>query len=181
MNKSDYTKLSKFLSYVLRHAPQSIGLNMDKAGWVNMTELLEKSASQGLTSEILFRIVAEDTKQRYGISEDGTSIRANQGHSIEVDLGLKEKIPPIPLYHGTPAQSVEIILKQGLKKMNRHHVHLSTEQSKALEVGQRRGKAVLLVVDTRMMVQDGIPFFLSENGVWLTDFVDPKYLSVSTT
>jgi len=176
MNK---TSLSKFLSYVLRHRPDSIGLEMSKAGWVNIAELLEKSKN-GLTREVLDEIVQEDGKQRYAVSEDGLQIRANQGHSVEVDLGLKAAIPPVTLYHGTPESEVAIIMKTGLKKMRRHHVHLSADFETALKVGKRRtGKALVLSVDTRNMVKQGIKFFISENGVWLTDFVAPEFLSVS--
>ena len=177
---SNKTQLSKSLSYVLRHRPDSIGLNMDKAGWVDIAELLQKSGN-GLTRNMLDEIVAEDTKQRYAISQDGLRIRANQGHSVEVDLELKPTIPPVTLYHGTPKESVDIILKQGLKKMNRHHVHLSADVETAKIVGARRGKPVVLVIDTRNMVKKGIKFFMTANGVWLTDEVAPEFLSVSTT
>ena len=153
---------------------------MDKAGWVSIDELLVKS-DNGLTREVLDQIVKEDAKQRYAVSPDGLRIRANQGHSIEVDLELKEKIPPVTLYHGTYMDAVAIIMKQGLKKMKRHHVHLSAEAVKAKEIGARRGKPVVLTVDTRDMVKQGIKFFISENGVWLTDFVAPEYLVVSST
>ncbi len=174
------TTLSKFLSYVLRHKPDSIQLAMDNAGWVDIAELLE-NANNGLTRELLDEIVAEDAKSRYAISPDGKRIRANQGHSVEVDLELKAAIPPVTLYHGTHVGIIQTILKQGLKKMNRHHVHLSDNKDKALEVGARRGKPVLLAIDTRNMVKTGIKFFISENGVWLTDEVLPEFLSVSTT
>lgn len=177
MNK---TKTSKFLSYVLRHRPDSIGVAMDKAGWVDIAELLEKSGND-LTRELLDEIVAEDAKQRYAISADGLRIRANQGHSVQVELGLKAAIPPVTLYHGTHTGATDIIFKEGLKKMNRHHVHLSDCPEKARVVGARRGKAIVLTVDTREMVKLGEKFFISENGVWLTDYVDPKYLAFSTT
>ena len=168
------------MSYVLRHRPDSIGIEMDKAGWVNISELLEKS-NNGLTLDMLNEIVAEDAKQRYAVSEDGLRIRANQGHSIEVDLELKAAIPPVTLYHGTYTDAVAVIMKQGLKKMKRHHVHLSADPVKAKEIGARRGKPVVLTIDTREMVKQGIKFFISENGVWLTDSVAPEFLSVSST
>ena len=169
----DKTKLSKFLSYVLRHRPDSIGVEMDSNGWVNIEELLSK-ADNGLTREILEGIVAEDTKQRYAVA-DGR-IRANQGHSVEVDLKLKTAMPPVTLYHGTYAAVVDAIKKQGLKKMKRHHVHLSADRQTAVKVGARRGKPVVLEIDTRDMVKHGVKFFISANGVWLTDFVEPKFI-----
>ena len=146
---------------------------MDSNGWVNIEELLSK-ADNGLTREILEGIVAEDTKQRYAVA-DGR-IRANQGHSVEVDLKLKKAIPPVTLYHGTYAAVVDAIKKQGLKKMKRHHVHLSADYETAVKVGARRGKPVVLEIDTRDMVKQGVAFFISENGVWLTDFVEPKFI-----
>lgn len=176
-----HKQLSKFLSFVLRHKPESIGVAMDKNGWVVIDELLEKSVADGktLTREVLMEIVEADAKSRYAISDDGSRIRANQGHSVEVDLEFEEKIPPIPLYHGTYEAAVQDILKGGLKKMKRHHVHLTAEQDRAVDTGKRRGKPVVLVVDTRQMVKDRIKFFLAKNGVWLVDYVDPKYLTVS--
>jgi len=171
---------SKFLSYVLRHAPESIGIDMDSHGWVNIDELIEKG-QKGITREMIDQIVREDAKQRYAISEDGNRIRANQGHSIEVDLKLQSKIPPVTLYHGTHEGVLKTVLKEGLKKMNRHHVHLSVDAETAKMVGSRRGKPVILTVDTRSMVRDGIKFYISENGVWLTDYVAPECLAVSTT
>ena len=174
MNK---TQLSKFLSYVLRHRPDSIGIELDKAGWVSISDLLEKSAN-GLTREILDEIVQEDTKQRYAVSPDGLRIRANQGHSVEVDLELKAAVPPVTLFHGTYSTALDAIFKHGLKKMKRHHVHLSSDATKAKEVGARRGKPVVLTIDTREMVKQGIKFFVTANGVWLTDSVAPEYLAV---
>jgi len=181
MNK---IKVSKFLTYVLRHRPDSIGVQLDKAGWVSITELLEKSETEfngKLTRNLLDEIVTEDTKQRYAISPDGLRIRANQGHSVAVELELKEAIPPVTLYHGTHTGATDIIFKQGLQKMKRHHVHLSDCPQKAKEIGARRGKPVVLTVDTREMVRSGVKFYISQNGVWLTDFVEPKFLTFSTT
>lgn len=169
---------SKFLSYVLRHAPESIGVAMDAQGWVSIDELLEKNG-KGLTRDMLDQIVREDAKTRYAISDDGLRIRANQGHSVEVDLKLKSAVPPPTLYHGTNEGVIKTVLKEGLKKMNRHHVHLSADAETAKTVGARRGKPVVLTVDTRNMVKEGVKFFLSENGVWLTDFVGPECLTIS--
>jgi putative RNA 2'-phosphotransferase len=180
MNK---IQMSKFLSYVLRHKPDSIGIVLDKAGWIDIDELIEKSIADGkaLDRLLLYDIVAEDNKQRYAISEDGKRIRANQGHSVEVDLELKAAIPPVKLFHGTYVEAVDTILKQGLKKMKRHHVHLSADPETAGKVGSRRGKAVVLEINTKDMVKRGIKFFITANGVWLTDFVDPEFISVPTT
>jgi putative RNA 2'-phosphotransferase len=175
-----HTQLSKFLSFVLRHRPDSIGLAMDTAGWVSIDELLEKSVADGkaLDRTVLMEIVNSDKKSRYAVSEDGLRIRANQGHSVEVELGYAEKIPPIPLYHGTHEAVLKTILKQGLKKMKRHHVHLSSALATAVEVGARHGKPVVLKIDTLAMVKDRVKFFLAANGVWLVDEVDPRYLKI---
>lgn len=175
-------KVSKFLSYVLRHKPQSIGISLLKGGWVSVTELLEKtnehSAKNGfiLDTNLLSLVVAEDNKGRYSFSEDKKLIRANQGHSLEVDLGLKNVVPPLNLYHGTVEKVLPLIKKGGLLPMSRHAVHLSKDIETAKIVGSRRGEAVILVVDSKSMFADGYKFQCSENGVWLTSEVPPRYI-----
>lgn len=175
-------KKSKFLSYLLRHHPEYANLHMEINGFVPVRELVENS---GFTEDMLKEIVETDNKQRYSFNEDGTKIRANQGHSIpwvEVDL-RKVDIDEIEqngnvLYHGTGRKSLESILEQGLKKMERNHVHLSKTIDIAKVVGARHGECVVLVVDAKQMILDGNEIFISSNGVYLTDFVDKKYIKV---
>lgn len=174
----DTVKLSKFLSYVLRHHPQAIDLEMDRQGWVDVAELLDKIQKQGknLTFSLLEQIVASDSKQRYAFNADKTRIRANQGHSISVDLSLTAIEPPAVLYHGTAERNISSIKSQGLLSQNRHHVHLSEEESTAVQVGSRYGKPVVLFILASTMHDDGYIFYRSENGVWLTDFVPVEYI-----
>ena len=161
---------SKSLSKILRHRPD--GYSMDKNGWVPVSEIL---LNQNLTIEELNEIVETNDKQRFTI--EGDKIRANQGHSIEVDLEFKVEIPPFILYHGTGEKNKDIIEKDGIKKMTRHHVHLSEDKHTAKSVGQRHGKPFIFEIKARAMNTDGIKFYKSPNGVWLTDYVDPKYFS----
>jgi putative RNA 2'-phosphotransferase len=172
--------LSKFLSFVLRHEPQSIGLVLDEAGWADSDELLAKATAAGrpLTRALLHDIVGSSDKQRFSFSADGSRIRANQGHSIDVALGLPPLAPPPVLLHGTATRFLEAILQSGLDKRQRHHVHLTEDAAIARSVGQRYGSVVLLEVDARAMHSDGNLFFRSDNGVWLTDHVPPRYLKV---
>lgn len=169
---------SKFLSFVLRHRPQSIGLNLDKQGWTTVQELLDKTNASGnsLTLDELQHIIATNDKKRFVLSEDGLRIRAAQGHTIEVDLQLKVKTPPPVLYHGTVGKFVSSIRKQGLLPGNRHDVHLSGDRETATLVAQRRGKAVILVIETYPLLRDGYKFRQSDNGVWLVPDVPAKYI-----
>ncbi len=178
MKNKNHKKLSKFLSLVLRHRPEKIGIQLSEAGWTDVNTLLEKINSTGnsIDFELLNDIVASSDKQRFAFNEDKSQIRANQGHSIKVDLGLVAKTPPNMLYHGTAEKYLNSILEQGLKKRNRHHVHLSTEMKTAEKVGARHGKLVILKVHSGKMNVDGFEFFESENGVWLTDHVPVSYL-----
>lgn len=180
MNKNTKKRISKHLSYILRHKPDAIGLELDSAGWAELDVLIAKSPEISNRDEIL-TVVAENDKQRFILSEDGARIRANQGHSISIELGLKPTEPPTHLYHGTATRFLDIILEQGLKKMNRQHVHLSADIETATKVGSRHGKVVILLLDIQAMRADGFDFFVSENGVWLTDHVPPRYLSISLT
>lgn len=169
---------SKFLSFVLRHRPESIGLTLDKQGWADVPDLLAKSAAAGtaITLDELRQIVAENDKKRFVLSDDASRIRAAQGHSIDVDLKLAVKTPPPVLYHGTVGKFIGSIRKQGLLPGNRHDVHLSADTATATLVAQRRGRAVILVIETYPLLRDGYQFRQSDNGVWLVPAVPAKYL-----
>jgi len=173
----EYVTLSKFLSLILRHKPETVGIKLDKHGWANVDELIKKmSKEKYITKDILEYIVEHDSKQRYSFNEDKTLIRANQGHSINVDVELEEKEPPEILYHGTAEVFVESIMNEGLKKGKRLYVHLSKDINTARKVGIRHGIPVIFKVNAKEMFNDGYKFFLSKNGVWLTDYVPTKYL-----
>lgn len=169
--------LSKFLSLVLRHQPDLIGLSLDKEGWASVAELIEKSktAGKGFDLEELKQMVADNDKQRFKLNEDCTKIRANQGHSIEIDINLPPTTPPEFLYHGTATRFLGDIRKTGLQKMSRQHVHLSADKITAEKVGSRHGVPHILVVKSGDMHRAGFVFFLSENGVWLTEQVPTEY------
>lgn len=170
-------KASKFLSLVLRHDPEKIGLQLDKQGWVAIDELLQKARPHlPLTNELLHQIVSTSDKKRFAISEDGLRIRANQGHSVKVELGLQPQTPPDVLYHGTATRFLDSIRQRGLLRGERHHVHLSAHIDTALAVGKRHGQAVILTVKAAQMQQAGHVFFCSENSVWLTDHVPVEFL-----
>lgn len=179
MNEQQKKKTSKFLSYVLRHHPELIDLNLDENGWANVDELIAKSTndSQGFTFEELDEIVETNDKKRFIFNEDKTRIRANQGHSIDINLALISQKPPEFLYHGTAQGNIDSILEKGIEKRSRQHVHLSQDKETASKVGMRHGKPVILTINTQKMFEDGLEFYLSENNVWLTDFVDIKYIS----
>lgn len=173
-------RLSKFLSLVLRHDPGTIGITLDPNGWVAVDELLSAAARAGkqITREQLDEVVATNDKKRFAFSSDGTRIRASQGHSVEVDLGLAPVEPPESLFHGTATRSVEAIRAEGLVRQSRQHVHLSPDEETAIRVGQRHGKPVVLIVRAGQMHRDGHAFYRSDNGVWLTDSVPPEYLEI---
>ena len=176
------SKLSKFLSFVLRHKPGSIGLTLNEQGWASISELLLKARAAGnsFTRDDLIRVVETNDKRRFTFSPDGKSIRAAQGHSVEVALGLVAQIPPRILYHGTASRFVDSIFSEGLRPQSRQQVHLSVDEATAVRVGQRYGKPVALVVAAGEMHASGFEFFLAENGVWLTDQVPPKFLTPSS-
>ena len=178
MSNRSHIRQSKFLSLILRHQPGKIGLSLDAGGWADIAELLAKSADYGvlISRDELEVVVAHNDKQRFIISADGNRIRANQGHSIAIDLGLTPLVPPRFLYHGTAVHFLGSILEHGLKKQKRHHVHLSGDKQTAMKVGQRHGEPVVLKILAGQMHQNGCIFFQSENGVWLTDHVPPLYL-----
>lgn len=178
MPKDKSVKTSKFLSLVLRHNPGLIGITLDSAGWVYVAELLQACRAHGqpITLDELREVVAGNDKQRFSFSEDGRKIRANQGHSVPVELGYAPAAPPEILYHGTVEKFLPSIREEGLKKGSRHHVHLSPDEETAKRVGGRRGKPVILRVESGRMGRDGYEFFRSANGVWLTERVPPEYL-----
>jgi putative RNA 2'-phosphotransferase len=173
-------RISKYLSKHLRHEPERLRLTLASGGWVDVAELLAACAADHfpLTRAELDEVVQKNDKQRFSFDEAGTRIRANQGHSTEVDLQLEAVPPPAVLYHGTAAGQVGSILESGLKRMARHHVHLSATIPTAVAVGSRHGKPVVLEVDAAAMARDGIAFYRSANGVWLVDEVPPRYLRV---
>ena len=168
---------SKFISLILRHKPETIGIELDEHGWANTEELIEGvNRTHPLDMELLEKIVAEDEKQRYSFNEDKTKIRANQGHSIPVDVELEEKEPPNILYHGTGEKYVGSIDEIGLIPKSRLYVHLSKDIDTAIKVGSRHGRPVVYEVDCGRMYEDGHCFYLSVNGVWLTKEVPVRYL-----
>lgn len=175
---SKLTSISKFLSLVLRHQPEKIGLALDASGWARVDDLLQKmeAAGQPLSREALRELVNASDKKRFALNDDETLIRANQGHSIDVDLDLPVITPPAVLYHGTASRFVESILSGGLDRRARHHVHLTEDVSTALAVGTRYGDPVLLRIDAARMASLGHQFRCSANGVWLVESVPPEFI-----
>lgn len=182
MNDKHKVRVSKFLSKHLRHAPADIGLKLEDGGWVAVEQFLAAAARHGvpITRDELDEVVDTNDKQRFAFDETGTRIRASQGHSVEVDLQLEPTSPPPVLYHGTTDAVLTLIIRDGLLKMRRQHVHLSLDVATALKVGTRHGQPMILVVDAGKMAADGFVFFVSANGVWLTDHVPPHYLTPHT-
>jgi putative RNA 2'-phosphotransferase len=172
--------LGRFISLVLRHHPETIGISIDEYGYANTQELIAKMNAHGkhIDFETLKYIVDTNNKKRYSFNEDFSKIRANQGHSIKVNLGLVEKIPPKVLYHGTATRFLDSIMREGITKQSRQYVHLSGNVETALSVGKRHGKPIVLGIDTTSMLDDGAKFYLSENGVWLCEYVNSKYVKV---
>lgn len=179
MEKERATSISRYLSLVLRHNPGAAGVTLDAEGWVDVEDLLAGAARHGhsFTRAELEQVVQNNEKQRFALSPDAERIRANQGHSISVELGLMPEIPPEVLYHGTVERFVSSIKERGLEKRSRQHVHLSRDVDTASRVGSRRGKPVILKIDAASMHSAGLLFFCSANGVWLTDHVPPQYIS----
>lgn len=179
LTASESIKISKLLSLVLRHKPQAIGITLDENGWTDVQTLLTRLAANGhqLTPDQLYDLVDTNPKKRFALTDDRTRIRANQGHSVEIDLGYRQSTPPEWLFHGTATRFIDSIMDQGLKKMGRHHVHLSDNEATARQVGSRHGKPVVLVVQAEAMARAGFVFFQSENGVWLTNHIPAAYLS----
>jgi len=175
----DKTRISIFISKLLRHRPEIIGLTIDRNGWADVDELIEgvrRHKAPDFDREALDDIVASDAKQRYSYSEDGRRIRANQGHSIPVDVELTACEPPEYLWHGTGEKYVPSIDRTGLLPKSRLYVHLSSDMETARKVGSRHGKPVVYEIDCSGMVKDGYSFFLSANHIWLTKEVPARYL-----
>ncbi|MEL6277209.1 MAG: RNA 2'-phosphotransferase [Bacteroidota bacterium] len=172
-------KLSKTLSYLLRHRPDKIGLQLDQEGWADIDALLLLLSKNGQEASFtqLQQVVTENDKQRFTLNVEQRKIRANQGHSIDIDLGLDKKVPPAILYHGTAQRFVPSIKRTGLDKRNRHHVHLSDNKATAQNVGSRHGKVVVLEIDTQCVIAAGYDFYQSDNGVWLVDAVPLEGIS----
>lgn len=174
-------KLGRFLSLVLRHNPSAAGISLDGHGWADVDELLNgvRGTGRKIDQETLERIVRENNKQRYSFNENHTKIRANQGHSLQVDVELREAKPPRYLYHGTAARFLSAIQAEGIRKMTRQYVHLSGDYQTAVAVGRRHGAPVVLRVDAEAMAQNDVTFYQSENGVWLCEYVPPGYFCVA--
>lgn len=177
--KKKLIRISKFLSLILRHKPEIIGLSLDQNGWVSVQSLIDavNAHDHSISRQLIDEVVFTNDKMRFSFSPDGMKIRANQGHSLDVNLGLKPMVPPEILYHGTTEKFIHSIKISGLQKMKRQYVHLSATIETALSAGSRRGKPVVLSIKSGGMHEDGHQFFLSENGVWLTETVEVRYLT----
>lgn len=173
VKSKSYVQISKRIAYVLRHNPASLPIEMDNHGWVDVKELI---LGLGITFDDLEFIVNFDEKKRYSFNSDKTAIRANQGHSIPVDVEMAERQPPETLYHGTASRFLDSIMKTGLEKRNRQYVHLTSNYETALKTGERHGKSIVLGVRAGQMYRDGFKFYLTENNVWQVDNVLTKYL-----
>lgn len=174
-------RISRFMALVLRHEPDAANTVLDREGWTSVAELLRGMSANGyaVTRDQLDAIVAEDAKGRYSFSSDGSKIRANQGHSVDIQMTFEQLPPPPLLYHGTVSRSLDMIFRDGLRKMRRHHVHLSADFQTATDVGARRGRPIVLEVRAATMADDGYAFYRSSNGVWLVDAVPQIYLSIA--
>ncbi len=180
MNEKSKKRISKFLSLVLRHQPETIGIELDPNGWVEVETLLTAMENskhrQNVSLAQLEEVVSSNDKQRFEFDDARHRIRARQGHSVEIDLGLSPSVPPEYLMHGSSTDSIPLIRQSGLKKMNRHDVHLHVDDSLAVDVGGRHGKPVLLKIRAREMHKKGYQFFVTANDVWLTDNVPPEFI-----
>lgn len=178
----DLVKTEKFLSLILRHKPETIDISLDNNGYANIIELITKCNEHGYNIDLmdLKEIVRTSSKKRFTVSDDGCSIKANQGHSLKnIELGVPAMQPPVILYHGTSDRFIDSIMKQGLVKGSRNHVHLSYLKETAEQVGKRHGgKLVVLTINSGKMSKDGYTFYLSKNNVWLTDYVPVEYINI---
>ena len=180
MTDKERTSISKFLSLILRHRPERIGISLDANGWADVTALLEganKNRQVALTLDDIKEVVATNDKQRFAFNDDHTKIRANQGHSVSVDVELEEAEPPAVLYHGTSTNSIQGILESGIRSRSRLYVHLSVDEETARRVGKRHGKPIILNIDAEKMHGEGYKFYLSANRVWLTKHVPVAYIN----
>ncbi|WP_107571906.1 RNA 2'-phosphotransferase [Clostridioides difficile] len=178
MSKKD--KLSIFISLILRHKPETIGIKLDEYGYADVNKLIEKINNTGrnINIEILEQIVKEDNKQRYSFNKDRSNIRANQGHSINVNVELRELEPPRFLYHGTATRFLDNIKKEGIISKSRLYVHLSNDIDTAVHVGKRHGISIVLKINTGKMYENGYKFYLSENNIWLCEYIPFKYVKI---
>jgi putative RNA 2'-phosphotransferase len=178
ISEKETTRISKFLSLVLRHKPDTIGIELDENGWTDVAVMINKINQTGLhiNFEMLKHVVDTNPKKRFAFNLTFDKIRANQGHSVDVELGYVSQQPPAVLYHGTSTNTMDAILKNGLQKMDRHHVHLSADVETAIKVGQRHGKPFIFAVRADEMFQKKYEFYQSDNGVWLTDHVPANFL-----
>ncbi len=183
MRKDPKTRLSRFISLILRHKPEAAGIQLDEHGWASVEALIQgvNKTGRSLDYALLEEIVRTDEKGRYSFNEDRTKVRANQGHSLPVDVELLESEAPAALYHGTATRFLDSIMREGLKPMGRLYVHLSKDYDSAVKVGNRHGKPIVLQVDAARMQEDGYRFYLSQNDVWLTERVPRHYLCVIGT
>lgn len=180
MDERQKTRVSKFLSLILRHKPETVGAKLDANGWIEIDALLAACASSGnaLTRDELRAVVATNEKKRFAFDESETKIRASQGHSIAVEIEFEEKTPPARLFHGTSEKNAAAIRAVGLKKMRRHHVHLSADAETARAVGKRHGKPIVFEVKAEEMAARSFKFYVSANGVWLIERVPPEFLEI---
>lgn len=178
--KENLVGISKFLSLILRHQPETIGLTLDANGWADLDELIAKARAHGrrLDEAVIREVVASNDKQRFALDDVGRRIRANQGHSVSIEIGLQPLAPPDVLFHGTATRFLEAIRREGLKPMNRQHVHLSLDLDTAVNVGSRHGKPLVLRVRAAELATAGQAFFRSENGVWLTTAIAPAFIEI---
>ncbi|MEP6467845.1 MAG: RNA 2'-phosphotransferase [Parafilimonas sp.] len=179
ISEKETTRLSKLLSYILRHKPEEYGIVLDENGYTNADELINKlnAHNENISLAILQHIVDTNSKKRFAFNDDLSKIRASQGHSVDVELGYTEEQPPAILYHGTVEKFLLSILKDGLQKMQRHHVHLSADKTTATKVAERRGKPIILEIKSGEMFSAGYKFYLSDNGVWLIDHVPVNFIT----
>jgi putative RNA 2'-phosphotransferase len=176
LNDKKFKKISKYLSFLLRHHPEEIGLKLDENGWADIDEIIKKTLNINITKNDIIEVVLNNDKKRFDLNEDISKIRANQGHSIDVDLELELKIPAEILFHGTAVRFIDSILEKGIIPKQRQYVHLSLNKETALKVGSRHGKPVVLKIKTYEMFKDGFSFYLSKNNVWLTKIIHQKYI-----
>lgn len=183
MDEKRKKKISKFLSLILRHEPEVVGLTLDKNGWADVKKLIAACAvaERKFTFSELEEIVTTNDKKRFAFNDDQTKIRASQGHSLDLEIEYEEKTPPEMLYHGTAEKNLGVIFAEGLKKMSRHHVHLSSDTETARAVGTRYGKPVIFEIDTAKMLAENYKFYVSANGVWLAEEVPPQFLKIHET
>lgn len=181
LNENQAKKISKILSLVLRHRPETVHITLDDQGWTDIDTLLaniKQYKRQTVTHEMLHFVVETNNKKRFAFNEDETKIRASQGHSVKIDLGYTPTTPPEFLYHGTATRFLQTIEREGLKKRSRHHVHLSIDHATAVNVGTRHGMPIILKVHAQIMHEEGYEFFVSDNQVWLTEEIPTKYFEI---